>query len=75
MTVERTMSVSRSGIDDFHEALAWAVQAYDREFGTATMVHLVVQQTSVLELDGVGEWHYQWTAAVSGSLEQAKADS
>ena len=68
MSEERNISVSRSDIPDFHEALAWAVQRYDQEFTGASMVKISVEQTYVSRGEG-DEWHYQWTAAVFGQVE------
>lgn len=70
---ERSIHVSKSGCKDVHEALAWAVQSYDKEFTEADMVTIHVQNTKVLTGNSE-EWKDNWTASVSGLVEQSDED-
>ena len=62
--------VSRSDIDNFDEALAWAVQQVDRQFDGANMLKVTVEQYMRTSADPAdSEWRYTWTAAVSGGFD------
>lgn len=62
MSYERHLTVSEAGLDGMDAALAWAVQAADREFGSRpSRVELCASYA--LTDDGTRE---TWTAAVSG---------
>lgn len=68
MTDERTLRVSRGQHDGLNQALGWVLQAYDREFTTATMVKIEVEQVMVQDGD---DWRYEWVASVAGTVEEA----
>lgn len=66
---EETLRIVRGGIDDFNEALAWAVNILDTRFKGANMVRVELEQYMVLsdqDMDG----HYQWNAIVSGLVKE-----
>jgi len=46
------------------EALAWAVQAHDREFRGAEFVKILIEERQVLEDNG--EWLNVWDAEIQG---------
>jgi hypothetical protein len=66
---DRHVSLSLGGMSDIHQALAWAVQRYDREFTGASMVKISIEQYMVCDTETGDEWRYTWSAAVSGSFE------
>ncbi len=72
---DRHVSLSLGGMSDIHQALAWAVQRYDREFTDATMVKIGIEQYMVCDTETSDEWRYTWSAAVSGSFESDPAGS
>lgn len=69
MSYERNVSINKNGFKSLDEALAWLVQQYDKEFASATMVHLEIQQIMVRS-DDSSEWSYDWTAGVNGLVEE-----
>lgn len=71
MTVGRSAQVTRGGLGSLDEALAYAVQVYDTEFATATMVKLCVEQVFVLDPATDGDGTYEWVTQVSGSTEES----
>lgn len=68
MTDERHLRVARGQIPNLDQALAWAVQTYDRDFPTATMVKIEVEQIYA-SIDG-DDWHYEWVGSVSGTVKE-----
>lgn len=62
------ISVTASGLADFHAALAWAVQRYDQTFTAADMVKLEVEQVLECGLDD-REYKTTFSAMVSGTFE------
>lgn len=62
MTIERYLRVSNNELADFHEALAWMVQVFDRDFGAAKLVSVHIGEA--LDADGV----VCWAASVQGVL-------
>jgi hypothetical protein len=70
MGVERHLRLSNGDLPDLDAALAWVVQAVDRDFSTAIMVKISVEQIGRLP-DDSDEWIYPWTAAVSGLIEES----
>lgn len=71
---QRHVSFTVGGLSDFHAALAWAVQRYDRHFTNGDMVKLEVEQVLECSL-GEQECKTTWSASVSGSFDAGKADT
>jgi hypothetical protein len=72
---ERHLRVSRGGMADVHEVLAWLVNTYDAQFANANMVSIHADQTMVCGQDpGTGgpdgQWHYEWSGSVAGVVAE-----
>jgi len=68
-TEERHIAASRGGMESLGEALAWAVNTFDREFTGSQMVKIAVEQIMSSGTDPDDPWVTTWTAAVSGMTE------
>lgn len=67
--IEESLRIVRGGIDDFNEALAWAVNILDTRFKGANMVRFELEQYMVLS-DEDTDGKYQWNAVVSGLVRE-----
>lgn len=67
---ERNLRIGKTDFDDFNEALAWVVQAVDREFEGATMLNISVEQMMRSGPKPDDEWRYVWSASVGGALSK-----
>jgi hypothetical protein len=70
MSYERHLTVSEAGLDGMDAALAWAVQAADREFGSRPSRVELCASYALTDDDGTEE---RWTAAVSGLVPAPEA--
>jgi hypothetical protein len=66
---ETTLRMARGGIEDFDEALRWALNIKDTRFADATLVHFELEQHMFFDEDTT-ESVYQWSAVVSGMVEE-----
>jgi hypothetical protein len=70
---ERSIRVARGEFADVDDALGWAVRMLDAELKGATMIRVEVVQSQVC---GTGESEFvsEWTASVSGLIEEEDQD-
>jgi len=69
---ERHVQVTIGKLAEFGDALNWALNVYDREFASAEMLKLNIEQVMSMGMEVDAEWEKTWSASISGLISETE---